>query len=173
MESTSSALGKGQVRFPQGGMCVGLRLAPAFGDASVHFVERPSAAPASTSVVVPPSATVPGMVGGPFAVPQPSALVSDPNFVALQNRVSQMAEALKTLVSRGAAPVTSAINVGEGAGSGEPTSMPQGSVHLDELEDLTKIYRRSSGDESDGGNVSHGSYTGVGGPNRWYFPKKT
>jgi len=142
---------------------------------SVHFVVRPSAAQVSTSVVVPPSVTVPGMVGGFLAAPQPSSFAQDPHFLALQGQVTQMAEALNILVGGDAAPVSPAGIVSEVAVSGGTevsTYMFQGSIHGNELEDLTEILERSLGDESEGGNECHGSDNGVGGPDRWYFPKK-
>jgi len=125
--------------------------------------------------VVPPTVTVPGMVGGPLAVPQPSSFAQDPHFLALQGQVTQMVEALKILLGRGAAPVSPAGIVNKGAvsgGAGVPTSMSQESVYGNELQDLTEILERSSGDESEGGNKCHDSDNGVGGPDRWYFPKK-
>jgi len=102
------------------------------------------------------------MVGGLLAAPQPSSFAQDPHFLALQG-------------GRDAAPVSPAGIVSEvavSAGTEVPTSMFQGSIHGNELEDLTKILERSLGDEFEGGNECHDFDNGVGGPDRWYFPKK-
>jgi len=86
-----------------------------------------------------------------------------------------MAEALKILMRRGAAPVSLAgiiSKVAVSGGTGVLTSMFQGSIHGNELEDLIEILERSLGDESEGGNECHDSDNWLGGPDRWYFPKK-
>jgi len=68
------------------------------------------------------------MVGGSLSAPHQSVLAQDPQFIALQARVTNIAEALEVLVARDAAPIPPADTSEEAVseGSVEPTNIPQG-----------------------------------------------
>jgi len=100
-----------------------------------------------------------------LAAPQRSLLAKDLQFVKLQSQVAAIAESLHVLVTRGAAPVPPVdTNVGRVVGgSGSQPGITQ--------EDLTNIYKESSGDESEDGHSGYSAFTGADGLDQWFMPK--
>jgi len=99
------------------------------------------------------------MVGGFLVAPQSADLANNPQFIALQGQMNQMAEALSILVGRGAAPVTPPV-ADSGVvteGSGGSSSVPQGPDQGAVSGDLDEEVEGSSGDESGKGEVGHDS----------------